>query len=523
MNGPELERNKSKGIIVIVIMVLAVIAIIVMALKYSGYFDKVKGDFKSSKVVNMTKSSNIDETVKVAYDGYLGYAVLDSKKFKTSLEADGIALDLLDDQGDYPARVKNLSSGKIDIAVMPIHDYLEQMSFMGIDMQKAPVIIGALSLSTGSDAVMVNPKVFASINDMKGIKNIKAAYTSKFMLGSMAVDTGVTSLLKAEANNGIEETYNGLINGSYDVVGLWEPYITKAKEKGFKVLMGSQELKLGRIIDVVIVNREFILDHSYVVEKILKNYYESVSYYNQHQANLLSELELKLGGELSKLEIEKSIEGVRFYDLSDNVYTLFKANSSSKYKVLDYIDAVVVKLQKMQSISSNPIPNGDSRNIVYNDVLTKVSNMYDSIAKPKKEDKIYNKLSEATWSKLIKSPKFSRDDLQISFMRDGKLDRSGKSILDAFATDSLSNYDYYIAIVGKSAKVDGISEDVLVKRTTQKAEKVYKYLQRNYQIKKDRIKFIGAGSSLSPFKKDSEGYYSYLNKNNKVEILFIDY
>ena len=519
MKGPKLEDTKSKSVVVILTLFVGVIAIILAVLKYGGYFDAMK----SSKISSLTNTSKIEDRINFAYDGYLGYAILDSKKMKTSLENKEIELHLIDDKGDYASRVKKLSLGDVNMAVMPIHDYLEQISFSALDKEKAPVIIGAISLSIGSDAVVANSKKFASINDMKGVKNIKAAYTSKFMLGSMAVDTGIKTLLKAEANSAIEDTYNGLIDGSYDVVGLWEPYITKAKERGFKVLMGSGELKLGRIIDVVLVNREYLLDNKTIVEAFLKNYYESVSYYDSHQRELFAEIERKLGGELSKVEIETSIEGVKFYNLSDNVYTLFKANTSSSYKIVDYIDAVVIKLQKMQSISSNPLANGDSRSIVYNNILINLYNSYDGVKKPSKESKVYSKLSKATWSKLIKSPKFSRDDLEISFMRDGKLDMAGKNILDTFAEGALANYDYYIAIVGKSARVKGISEETLLKRTTAKAQKVYKYLQRNYQITPNRIKFMGVGSHLSPVQKQGERYYSYLNKNNKVEILFIDY
>lgn len=517
MRNPKLEHSKSKTLFGIVTLFVAVLSIIFLVLKYSGFLD----DMKESEISTMNRATDIESTIKFANDGYLGYAILNSKKLQRLLESDGVALNLIDDGGDYQSRVKKLNSGELDMAVMPIHDYLEQISFL--DRGKMPLIFGAVSLSTGSDAVLVNPKAFTSINDMKGVHHIKAGFTSKFMLGSMAVDSATESLLKAEANRDIEQTYSGLISGKYDVVGLWEPYITKAKEQGFEVLMSSDELKLGKILDVMVINREFALDNSKSIERFLRRYYESVEYYNHKPKELLSELEIKLGGELSKMEIENSIEGVKFYTLAESAYTLFRTNSSSKYKILDYIDAIVIKLIKMNSMRSNPIEGGDSRNIIYNKPLTAVFNSYDSLIKPKKSDKIYEKLSEKTWQKLIERPKFTRDDLQISFMRDGQLNRDGKSILDKFASQSLNNYDYYIAVVGKSAKVDGISEEVLKDRTTQKAQKVYKYLQRYYQIPKNRIKYIGAGSTLTPAKKENEKYYSYLNRNNKVEILFIDY
>ena len=519
MQNLKLESSKSKTIFRIITLIIFIFTLIFLVLKYSGYMSSIK----ESEISTMTRESQVESTIQLANDAYLGYAILNSKKLRSSLEVNGVGLHLIDDGGDYQNRFKKLYSGELNMAVMPIHDYLEQISFLDKKDNRVPLIVGAVSLSKGSDAVVVNPKVFKTIDEMKGVHHIQSGYTSKFMLGSMAVDTGTLSLLKAESNTNMEQTYSMLISEKYSVAGLWEPYITKAKEKGFKVLMSSDELKLAKIIDVIVVNREFALDYSSQVQTFLKEYYNTVNFYNSNPKELLLELEIKLGGELSKLEIANSIKGVQFYTLSDVAYTLFRTNSSSEYKLPDYIDAIVIKLIKMNSIRSNPIVDGDSRNIIYNRPLRDIFNSYSSLAKPKKSAKIYERLSEKTWNTLIKKPKFTRSDLHISFMRDGQLNSDGKSVLDKFASESLNNYDYYIAVVGKSAKVDGINEEILQERTEKKAQKVYNYLQRYYQIPKNRIKYIGVGSSLTPPKKEHEKYYSYLNRNNKVEILFIDY
>ncbi len=522
--GPENGVKKNKWIFPALIWGV-IITVVIVALKSSGFFSGIADDFQNSKMASLT-SSGAKYSMECTGDAYDGYAIMRSKKFKSNLRGADTNVIFNDDNGDYAARVKQLVNGNIDCAVMPIHDYLEQLSYLrDIDISKAPVIVGGISLSSGSDAVMAHPDNFASINDLKGIKQINACYTSRFMLGSMAVDASLPVLLKAKANGDIGETFDNLTSGRCKVAGLWEPYISRAKKQGFKVLMGSDELKLARIVDVIIVNRKKILDDEDAVVNMLTSYYEAVEHYNDRPDDLYEEIELSEDGSdaRSKVEISENLAGVHFYDLSDNSYTLMKTNSSSDQKLLDYIDAIIIKLLKMNAIDKSPLPNGDARSIVFNESLTDVFNSYENVARPSVGEKVYKQLEDKTWRKLVQKPKFTRDDLKITFLRQGTLDSNAKQVLDDFASQQINNFDYYIAIVGKTAKIRGVAQDELQTRTQKKSDRVTKYLTRNYQIDPNRIKSIGVGSSMTPSKKAGESYRNYVNDNNTVEILFIDY
>jgi len=521
-------KNGIKSLVGLLGFILLLSAISLAVWKYAGVGDSVKNIISSVKNKNLIKSSDSKLEFKIAYDGYFGYAILESKKFVRALESVNLSINLQDDNANYPERFAKLLEGKIDMAVMPIHDYLQQLSLNTPDDYDVPLIISAISESRGADAVVANPKVFANINALKEVKRVKAAYTSQFMIGSMAVDANIPLLLNArsmDANDDIEKTYNGLLSGKYDLVGLWEPYISKAKEKGFIVLMGSDELKLGRIIDVLVINRIFLANHKTEVQLFIKKYFESASYYQDNIDDLVYEIEIKEGGDLTKNEISISLDNIKYYSLSDNSYKLFETNSLSSERILDYIDAIVHKLEKMSVISSNPIKKDDSRNIVYAHLLKEVFNSYPTgtVIKPLKEEKIYSFISDTNWKKLIKNPKFTRDDLKISFLRDGRLNSEAKAVLDDFAQNSINNFDYYIAVVGRSGKARGLSEAELIKRTEKKAVQVYDYLVKYWSIDKNRLHYIGLGSKGILPQKDEQNYYQYLNKNNKVELLFVDY
>ena len=523
-----MKNSKIRSILGLIGFLTLIFAISLAIWKYSGAKESFDDVITKVKTNNLMRKNSSDLDIKIGYDKYIGYSILESKRFRRDLESLGISITLDNDNANYSQRFAKLIEGKIDMAVMPIHDYIQQLSLMQKKDEKIPLIIAAISESRGSDAVVANPKKFPNIDALKGMKKIKAAYTSQFMLGSMAIDANVPLLLNKrgiDANPDIQITYDGLLSGRYDVVGLWEPYITKAKERGFVVLMDSAELKLGKIIDVIVLNQSFLANHKNELQTFLKTYYESVEYFNQDIPSLVSEIEIKQGGDLNKVDISSSLKTVKLYTLNDNAFNLFKTNSNSSEKILDYIDAIAIKLKKMTIIEDNPIKNSDSRNIVYTGILSKVFNSYPagSISKPHKEDKSYISISNKTWEKLIKDPKFTRDDLKITFLRDGRLNSDAKNTLDDFAQNSINNFDYYIAIVGRSGKARGVSEQKLVKRTEKKAQMVYDYLTKYWSIDKNRLHPLGLGSKgIKPHKK-GENYYQYLNKNNKVELLFIDY
>lgn len=528
MNGPSTGSSKKSSFIFIGLFWFAVVVAIYLALKYSGTLSTITNELDQNKITGLTSSFHSDISITIAEDGksgYDGYAILRSKQNRKFQEASGIEINISGDGGDYYTRSRKLISGGYDIAVMPIHDYLEQISVIGADISTAPVIIAAISGSIGSDAVLSNPKSFKTINDLKGFKKIDSCFTSKFMLGSLAVDAGLPVLLKGQAYPNIDETFEAFMSGKCKVASLWEPYISIAKKKGYNVLMDSSELQLGKITDVILVNRMFLIKHQEHVQLFLDNYFKAVDYYENNINDLYNEIEINSGGERNKVEIAENLEGVKFFTLGDNSYTLLKAYPNSENRILDNIDAVIVKLLKIGSIDSNPLPNEDARKIVYPQVLQGVFNSYDpgDIQKPEKNQKIYSKISVETWRKLIRIPKFSRDDLAITFLRDGQLNPQAKAILDTFASEQIGNFDYYIAIVGKSGHVRGVNQQELTVRTQKKADRVYRYLQKYYQIDPNRITSIGVGSSMTPVKKKGQRYSAYINSNNTVEILFIDY
>lgn len=507
---------------------LFIFLVIIVGIGYGSWEYLIKDEMKTYA---KDQSMHIDHTITLGYDGYIGYSVLSSRKNQDFLKEKGIKIDFLDDAGAYNTRIKQLKNGVIDIAVMPIHDFIEIYGTIYGDIgYNSPMIIGAIAESKGADAIISNPNKVQNIDALKN-KDISIAYTSKFLLGSLAIDINQPKLIEnAYFNNDIKKSYNGLLNGTYDVVALWEPLVSKAKAQGYKVLLDSSDLKLGKIIDVIIVSEDYYKKHNDKLIDFMEAYYKSVNYYSTNSMDLINEISTKTGENV--LDIDKTFKSIKLYELTDNVNYLFDVTyqgsnlkNYSKNKIEKFTNGIINKLINMGSIKSSNILNNDIKNIYTTKYLEEVSNKLPLLANKELnfEDKSYEALSSNIWEKLITNPKFTRDDLNIQFLRNGTLDNKSKEVLDNFMKDQISNFDYYIAIVGKSAKVSGISQEALIQRTENKAEKVYNYLKETYNIKENRFKFIGMGSKNTPSQGANENYYQYLNNNNKVELIFVDY
>ncbi len=510
-------------IIAVWVIIIAVIAGgIYVALNRTGAID----DFVTQTLVDMGGGFQADHTINLCYDGYLGYAILASKQFKKLLRQEKIAVNLIDDGADYPSRMRYLNDGdQCHIGVMPIGDYLEQLGTLP-EATLAPMIFAASSDSQGADAVVANQSKFPTIDSLKKVKGLKAAFTSKFMMGSLAVDADVPSLLNrrnVKAHENIEDTYNGLINGDYDVVGLWEPFISRAKKKGYTVLMHSGELKRAKIIDVFVGNRKYLKKNEKVLVQFLKRYFEAGVYYANNTNPFLEEVETQTG--MNRIDIDASFDGIKFYTLAENVHTQFPVKSTSDAKILDAIDAIAVKLRMMKSIASNPIPGEDAEAVVYSKILQQLYHTYDpkEVPRPPEAKKSYSVLSRTEWMSLIDRPKFTRENLQIEFNRRLQLQPESKVVIDQIYDTQLSNYDYRIAVIGRAPIVQNQNLERVSQNTEKMAKAVYDYLAHIKGVDEQRMTYLGLGVSRTPERQPDQNVYEYRNLNNVVEILIIDF
>ena len=111
-----------------IIMVLSWLVILGIAgAVYKFYIEpRMKG-----KLLQKTSTQRYNHEIKIAHDSFSGYAILRSPAVQNLLDRQEIKLIFVDDKADYIQRLKNLKTGKIQMAVFTIDAYLKAGDVIG--------------------------------------------------------------------------------------------------------------------------------------------------------------------------------------------------------------------------------------------------------------------------------------------------------------------------------------------------------------------------------------------------------
>ena len=83
--------------------------------------EQKRTEAKRHEIIEKTSApSRYKYTVNMAADGFSGYAIMRHSSFREENTKFGIRIELTDDQADYPQRLMNLASGKLDMAAFTI-------------------------------------------------------------------------------------------------------------------------------------------------------------------------------------------------------------------------------------------------------------------------------------------------------------------------------------------------------------------------------------------------------------------
>jgi len=132
----------------------------------------IPGLYFGKKLIPVLKSKQQQETsdakdlkgkIALAIDDWIGYFPISSSRMKKAMRSEGYLLDISNDGGDYPARVKKLRDGALDFAVVTVDSYI---------LNAAPVdfpatIVTILDESKGGDAMVAYTNVVSSLDSFK--------------------------------------------------------------------------------------------------------------------------------------------------------------------------------------------------------------------------------------------------------------------------------------------------------------------------------------------------------------------
>jgi outer membrane protein OmpA-like peptidoglycan-associated protein len=356
-----MSDQKTKGILVAAVMWVLIIGILAVAAKYL-----ILPYFKKDLLDDTGSESAYKHTLAVAVDSFSGYAVLRSPVMKKELKSQGIRLAITDDAADYDGRIKALSKRDVQMAVFTIDSFIQAGAKLG---NFPATIVLVIDESKGADAMVAWKDGVSRVEDLN---NSMASIVltphspSEFLARTVIAHFNLPLLPEnwltpAEGSKDVYKEFARADRKAKKAFVLWEPYVSKALSDGSAhVILDSSKLK-GCIVDVLVVERNFLKDNHDLVKAVVQAYLKSAYAYSQSRSDmvkLVMDDASSTGSEsLDQATAEKMADKIEWKNTRDN-YIHFGLEQDSAQNVMsmeEMIGNIRDVLVKTGALTSDPI------------------------------------------------------------------------------------------------------------------------------------------------------------------------
>ncbi len=475
---------------------------------------------RRDKLVEKTSKKRYDHEIKVAHDSFPGYAILRSDAVRNLLDRQSIKLNFVDDKADYVRRARDLKSGKVKMAVFTIDAYLKAGSVIG---EFPGSIVLVIDESKGADAIVAHKRGVATIPNLSNPKarivltpDSPSETLARIMINTMSLPSLPASW--ASDAKGAEDVYKKLKSADPDepfAYVLWEPYVTKALAiDGVHLLLDSSKLK-GYIVDVLIVQREFLDSQRELVTHVVQAYLRANYDYTNQPDGLLSLIEAdakQYGDSLNRNEASQLVKGIEWRNTVEN-YAHFDVISGTEAKETEKLEAMIGKIMqvlvKTDSLSADPL-SGKYGNLFFEGILRSLHHdkfhpgvlnasgtdglddiFVDTapvIEEKVREETALNPLSDTNWNTLAPVAAMKIEPIQFG-RGNARILPGSKRALAGIASNLKSFPQYYLRVVGHTRKEgDPAANKILASQRSEAAAKAL----RELGIAKQRIRAIAS-------------------------------
>ena len=475
-------------------------------------------------------------TIILAMDNWVGYQPLCSQQMKSRMRQAGYILECVNDNADYPQRMKKLRKKDYQFAVATVDSYL----LNGADERFPGVIVAVIDESFGGDAILSWKEQFENLDSLKQSRNLKIALTpnspSEHLAKAAAVHFDIPALKEKKrswlvATEGSEKAYQKLLDKEVPAAVLWEPDVSRALEQGkgkiIKLLGTDVTSKL--VVDILLVNRDYAQDNPEAVKALLTNYFHTLKYFRDHPDEQLKEL--KQATNLSRDQIDDMLKGVRWATMTDNAQKWFGVSSFGKIPeegLIETIEGAIRILIGSGDMTSSPLPEHNPYRITNSQYIadlfegTMGAGQFTTPGKLPQPGTLnkqsFAKLSVDDWNKLrevgtlqVRPLLFQSGTATLSYQ--------GKLELDE-AAQSLNHYpSFRILIKGHTSTQGDANANIAL--STARAQAVQRYLTITHGVDQNRIRAVGLGGQQPLARKPGEPLRTYLYRLPRVELLLV--
>ena len=496
--------------------------------------------FKKKKQETVTwKSSDaheIEHTIRVAGDSWVGYTVFRSPYFTRFLGEEKIGIEFSDDHGNYPERMKKFSEGSYDIILSTLDTYLSNAR--AVDYPG--VIIFVVDESKGGDGIVATQEI-TSLPELAR-PGVKIALTpnspSDFLLQAITSHFDLEPLKVRgswlKETEGSKKAFKVLRSGSVQAAVLWEPELTEAvSDKRFHKLLGTEKTE-GLIVDLCIARREFVVEKPELVEAFMRSYFRALRFYQSDEKALLDQV--KQDASTSSKKAKVMLEGVSFPNLTQNAHTWFGVGPPgvTQERLLTSFKANIEILIETKRLPSDPL-NGAYRKTINSAFLetlyqtglqgkSATSSVFKTEKTPASKTAtapsfVFPKLDEEGWKKLKVVGKLKIRPILFQSGTD-LLALDGKRSIDRIQED-LAHYPRFRLLVQGHTKPEGDEEQNLI-LSKKRAESVAHYLKRVHDMSENRIRVEGVGGKQPLPQTENESIRRWKGRQPRVEIYLVE-
>jgi outer membrane protein OmpA-like peptidoglycan-associated protein len=436
---------------------------------------------KKAEVVSATGSqSRYRHEVKLAIDGFSGYAAFRSRDFRDDLGSSGILLQLKDDGADYAARIRALSSGKADMALFTVDSLITASAALG---EFPASIVLVVDETRGADAIVVRdkgPKDLAGLNHPEARFVLTPSSPSEFLARVVRAHFRLSDLPKKDwfiSKDGPEEVlkqFRVTSSGEKRAFVLWEPYVSMALAAGGRKLLDSSKLK-GLIVDVLVARRSFLQEKPDVVRKVVEAYLRASWSWKRKSggmAELILEDSREQGSPLDATQAKTLAQGILWKNTLEN-FAHFGLVDKKQARGVQHLEDIIVGnvmpvLLRTGALDQDPL-EGKANILYYDRILSqlKQANFHpgklpgvelgggEDLASIR-EDGDLSPLSDSEWERLIPvgdvqvaSLSFGRGTARLNIRSERELTR---------LAGILSSWPSYYLVVTGHARSDGDPE-----------------------------------------------------------------
>lgn len=328
-------------------------------------------------------NSQYDHNLKLALDGFSGYAVLRSDEFAEQLRQKRIRFEMVDDNANYTERLEALASGKVQFAAFPLDSLIKASELLN----KIPATaIAVIDESRGADAMVAYREKYPNIDAIQAnaltkivlVGDSPSETLARVVLNDFGMRDSATKKIEPVADaDALKKRYQAAVSSGDEIFVTWEPLLSEMLNNDqLHVLVDSSRFS-GYVVDCLVVNRDFALKNQTVMRDVLECYFTALYEFRTDEAMaqlLIKDSKASAPGAigLTEAQAQKMLKQIAWRNTQENYVHFGLRNEAGLNNIEDMAKKITRVLLATGALKSDPT-DGDYTRVFFDKPLTQLS------------------------------------------------------------------------------------------------------------------------------------------------------